>query len=108
MEIHGKQLEGTSDEEMAYMAGYAEGVHTGELIYMAYMNTLKTLCDKPSSFCTRLESFLVNNLQFMNESISKEPNSDYWQQVIYCTNNKIIVFFLPLFALLKIVSFGEN
>lgn len=71
-----------TDEEMAYMAGYAEGVYTGELIYMAYQNTLGGFCEKHSTFCTRLKTFLVRNFQFMNESIASHPDSDYWHQVI--------------------------
>ena len=63
------------------MAGYAEGVHTGELIYMSYTNTLDFVCKKKSSACDKLLEFLDSNMKFLKDSIANNPKSDYWKQV---------------------------
>ncbi|XP_003386071.2 PREDICTED: putative phospholipase B-like 2 [Amphimedon queenslandica] len=80
LEIHGHP-DLTTDEEMAYMAGYAEGVHTGELIYMTYTNTLGTVCKEKSSLCDKLQEFLNSNIKFLKDNIASNPKSDYWKQI---------------------------
>ena len=80
MEIHGVP-DKVSDEEMAYIAGYAEGASTADLIYMMYMNTMSGFCESPSNFCDKLNNFLTQNLNFMREKIQQNPDSAYWHQV---------------------------
>ena len=80
MEIHGHP-DLTTDEEMAYLAGLAEGIHTGELIYMSYKNTINDFCEQESSFCQKLQTFLDSNMKFLKENIANNPKSDYWKLV---------------------------
>lgn len=77
---------------MAYMAGFLEGVLTGELIYMQFANTFgKDYCLDDSGdnrvvtpcpeFCDELNDFLDTNLMHLLAEIEMNPESDYWYQV---------------------------
>ena len=84
LEIHAKHGV-VPDDELAYVAGYAEGMQTGELIYMMYKNTLEDdICppDSKSNFCNQLLQFIDDNQIFMKEEIRRNRGSSYWYQVI--------------------------
>ena len=71
---------------MAYLAGYTEGVLTGELIYMMYVNSFGDgFCVEETSVCNKMETFVSSNQQYMKEQIAKQHDSDsesdYWRQV---------------------------
>jgi hypothetical protein len=71
-----------SDEEIAFAAGFVEGVQTGELIHMSYVNMIGLdRCIAQSSLCEKVNSFLDENLSFMKENIEKNPQSSYWHQI---------------------------
>lgn len=67
---------------MAHLAGFLEGVLTGDLILMQWKNTMGNFCAAPSALCTRLEEFLHSNQLFMSERMEKkEGDLAYWYQV---------------------------
>lgn len=68
---------------MAYMAGYLEGAHTSELIYMSYTNMLGDYCTNSAVLCEKVNDLLDKNLEFMKLSIANATQSEYWYQVIY-------------------------
>ena len=83
LEVHGNNAAIATDEEIAYAAGYAEGVQTAELIYMSYMNSFgnKIYCSQQSQYCDKLRDFLDKNQQYMYQEIDRNPGSQYWHQV---------------------------
>ena len=84
LEVHGNaNAAATTDDEMAYAAGYAEGLQTAELIYMSYMNSFgnKLYCGQQSQYCDRLRDFLDKNQQYMAQEIARNPDSQFWHQV---------------------------
>lgn len=55
-----------------------------QLIYKHWMNTLVNYCGPFTSetgYCKRLESYIRDNLQWVQEQMEKESNSAYWHQV---------------------------
>ncbi|XP_060063840.1 putative phospholipase B-like 2 [Ylistrum balloti] len=74
--------EGYSDEVQAYAAGLVEGYLTANFIQMQWFNTIEGYCEKPyTAYCTRLQSYLQQNLDWMNEMITKSTSDPYWKQV---------------------------
>ena len=77
-----------TDDEMAYAAGYAEGLLTAELIYMSYMNSFNNepYCGHQSQYCDKLRDFLAKNQQYMAQEMARNPESQFWHQVhVHCT-----------------------
>ncbi|XP_057687529.1 putative phospholipase B-like 2 isoform X2 [Corythoichthys intestinalis] len=73
-----------NDSIQAYAAGAVEASVTSQLIYKHWMNTLMGYCgpfSKDSGYCNRLKTFIMMNLQWIQEQMEKEPNSPYWYQV---------------------------
>ena len=89
LEVRGNSS--AADDEMAYAAGYAEGLLTAELIYMSYMNSFKNkvYCGQQSQYCDRLRDFLAKNQQYMAQEIARNPESQFWHQVqcAHCTTS---------------------
>lgn len=75
--------EGYDDEVQAYAAGLVEGYLTADFIKMHWFNTVNGYCDQPySAYCTRLQTYLQQNLDWMNKMIQEPPHQDpYWSQV---------------------------
>ena len=61
--------------------GMIEGALTAELMYKGYQNTLAGYCNADPDFCMKLGKFLSENLKWMMEQISSNPNDEYWYQV---------------------------
>ncbi|XP_075889291.1 putative phospholipase B-like 2 [Nelusetta ayraudi] len=73
-----------NDSLQAYAAGAVEAAVTSQLIYKHWMNTLVNYCGPFTSetgYCKRLESYIRDNLQWVQEQMEKESNSAYWHQV---------------------------
>ena len=72
-----------ADEQQAFAAGLVEAAHTKDLIDAHWINTVQGYCTIPlSPYCTRLHKFLKTNLDWMNQQI--KANSDtqgYWHMV---------------------------
>ncbi|OWF46224.1 putative phospholipase B-like 2 [Mizuhopecten yessoensis] len=74
--------ESYSDDVQAYAAGLVEGYLTADFIKMQWYNTIEGYCDKPyTAYCTRLQAYLQQNLDWMNRMISKSKADPYWNQV---------------------------
>lgn len=56
-----------TDAIQAYYAGLMEGVITHNLIKNHWDNTIGDYCSDYSKYCTKLEKFLQDNLDYMNE-----------------------------------------
>ena len=61
--------------------GMIEGSLTAELMYKSYQNLLAGYCNGDPDFCEKLEGFLADNLSWMIEQITSNPNDQYWYQV---------------------------
>lgn len=83
LEIHGTP--DIPDEEMAYLAGFAEGFLLGETIFMEFHNYIdikgEGYCNKGTPYCQKLNKFLTDNRAFMKRKIEENPNSDFWHMV---------------------------
>ncbi|XP_069136385.1 putative phospholipase B-like 2 [Argopecten irradians] len=70
------------NEDQAYAAGLVEGFMTADLIKMQWHNTIEGYCEKPyTAYCTRLQDYLQQNLDWMNMMISKSKYDPYWNMV---------------------------
>ena len=87
LEIH-SEMEGIPDEEVAYSAGLLEGMLTGDLIYMHWMNIMDGYCAEPSTYCTNLENFITDNAEFMTQQIADNKTS-FWYQVQSTSNTAL-------------------
>jgi len=80
LEIHTE--DGTiPDEELAYMAGMLEANLTAPLIQMHWKNIMGSYCTTASDYCTKLESFISQNSDFVAGQIRSSAGSNYWHQV---------------------------
>ncbi|XP_003451715.1 putative phospholipase B-like 2 [Oreochromis niloticus] len=73
-----------NDSIQAYAAGAVEAAVTSQLIYKHWMNTLMGYCEPlmyESAYCERLKSFIITNMQWIQDQIENNPNSPYWYQV---------------------------
>ncbi|XP_033747259.1 putative phospholipase B-like 2 [Pecten maximus] len=70
------------DEVQAYAAGLVEGYLTADFIKMQWYNTIEGYCSEPyTAYCSRLQTYLQQNLDWMNMMISKSNSDPYWNQV---------------------------
>jgi len=82
-ELQMETYSSSNNTMQAYVAGYAEGVITKNLISYQYQNTMEGFCNSSSDYCDKLHQFLSENLNFMLRKIKDNPHNDYWQQVYY-------------------------
>lgn len=49
-----------------------------------YRNTIKDFCKNQDSYCKKLYSYLVSNLDWIRDQVIKKPKTDiYWRQVCF-------------------------
>lgn len=71
-----------ADQIQAYYAGLMEGVATQGLIKDHWTNTIGDYCAGQEAYCTKLQQFLQDNLDYMNAKVDAERFTDpYWHQV---------------------------
>ncbi|GFS56688.1 putative phospholipase B-like 2 [Nephila pilipes] len=71
-----------SDPVQAYAAGLVEGFLTKNLLKKHWNNMGADYCINEQKYCQRLQTFLQQNLNFMNKNIEIKRNYDiYWHQV---------------------------
>ena len=84
LEIHGNP--DCPDEDLAELAGFAEGYLLGEKIYYEFHNYIDIngtgYCNKETPYCINLNKFIDENKAFMKKMIAENPNSDFWHMVI--------------------------
>ncbi len=74
-----RQGDPTTDEEIAYLAGVAEGNLTASLMLMQWKNTMDTYCDSNPDLCSKIEDYIVMNSDYIdNAADSTDPR---WYQV---------------------------
>ena len=54
------------DEDIALLAGQMEAYLTAPLIRMHWQNTMGDYCASPSDYCTKLQDFIGQSLEWMN------------------------------------------
>ncbi|XP_074643309.1 putative phospholipase B-like 2 [Tubulanus polymorphus] len=88
---------GADDMTQAYSAGVLESHLTRIRIAQHWNNTMRDYCKKPyTGYCTRLQSFLINNTNWIQQQIKQNQNDSFWHQIalIYSQINGIIDGFM--------------
>lgn len=49
---------------------------------MQWQNTVAGVCNNREVFCAKLKSFFLTQLSWIYTQVDKNPNDDYWNQVI--------------------------
>lgn len=64
-----------------YMAGYLEGYLTQQHIFYAYKNFVDSVLNGNEKISSQAETFILNNLKWIEVQISENPNDHYWRLV---------------------------
>ena len=64
-----------------FAAGYLEGYLTQEYIYDAYYNFVNSVLSGNPNITNGAIEFILNQLNWINDQIESNPNSEYWQFV---------------------------
>ncbi|XP_038075350.1 putative phospholipase B-like 2 [Patiria miniata] len=70
-----------NDTLQAYAAGLVEGFLTADYIYMEWFNTMASFCHYMTSDCLKIQAFLTENLEWMEQQVKANPNDPYFYQM---------------------------
>lgn len=69
------------DENQAYLAGYAEGLATHEIIYSQWYNLIKNYCSDTKTNCSAVNKFIKQNTEWIKSNILNHSTDSYWHQI---------------------------
>ncbi|KAJ3449587.1 phospholipase b-related [Anaeramoeba flamelloides] len=76
---NGEHYEGIDDGNRAYAMGLLEGIVSRERILQSYSNWITM--QFPKGIPTEIVTYFKNNLNYINQQISSNQDSDYWKSI---------------------------